>query len=71
MRYALFLLALVSAFAIQAGELKLEFAGRGIAGNQVRIAVNDANAPERFPPDFTAAAFEIGENAVTKSIHLH
>jgi uncharacterized protein (DUF2141 family) len=23
------------------------------------------------PPDFTAAAFEIGENAVTKSIHLH
>jgi uncharacterized protein (DUF2141 family) len=23
------------------------------------------------PPDFAAAAFEIGENAATKSIHLH
>jgi uncharacterized protein (DUF2141 family) len=23
------------------------------------------------PPDFTEAAFDIGENAVTKSIHLH
>ena len=23
------------------------------------------------PPDFTAAVFEIGENTITKSIHLH
>ena len=123
----------------QAGELKLELEGKGMAGNQIRVAVYSANAPEQFPsdekfyrgivneatsdhltvlisdlppgkyavaayvdnnrngrqdknflgvpkeiygfsndvrgmfgpPDFAAAAFEIGENAVTKSIHLH
>jgi uncharacterized protein (DUF2141 family) len=139
MRYPLFIISLFSAFAVQAGELILELEGKGIAGNQVRIAVYSANAPEKFPsdenfyrglineatsdrltlliadlppgryavaayvdnnrngkqdknflgvpieiygfsndargmfgpPDFAAAAFEIGENAVTKSIHLH
>jgi uncharacterized protein (DUF2141 family) len=123
----------------QAGELKLELEGKGMAGNQIRVAVYSAKAPEQFssdekyyrgvvkdatedrltvlipdlpsgkyavaayvdsnkngrqdknflgvpkeiygfsngargmfgPPDFSEAAFEIGENAVTKSIHLH
>ena len=139
MRYALFFSVLLSAFAAQAGELRLELEGKGMAGNQIRVAVYSANAPEQFPsdekfyrgmvgeatddrltvliadlpagkyavavyvdnnkngrqdknflgipkeiygfsndargmfgpPDFAAAAFDIGENAVTKSIHLH
>jgi uncharacterized protein (DUF2141 family) len=139
MRYPLFIAALLSAFAAQAGELKLELEGKGMAGNQIRVAVYSANAPEQFPsddkfyrgivseatgdrlivlipdlppgkyavgvyvdnnrngrqdknffgvpkekygfsndvrgmfgpPDFAAAAFDIGENAATKSIHLH
>jgi uncharacterized protein (DUF2141 family) len=139
MRYALFFSALLSAFAIQAAELKLELEGKGMAGNRIRVAVYSANAPEQFPsgekfyrgvvseatsdkltvlitdlppgkyavaayvdnnkngrqdknfmgmpkeiygfsndvrglfgpPDFAAAAFDIGENAVTKPIHLH
>ena len=139
MRYALFFSVLLSAFAAQAGELRLELEGKGMAGNQIRIAVYSANTPEQFPsdekfyrgmvgeatddrltvliadlpagkyavaayvdnnkngrqdknflgipkeiygfsndargmfgpPDFAAAAFDIGENAVTKSIHLH
>ena len=139
MRDTLFIAALLSTFAVQAGELKLELEGKGMAGNQIRVAVYSANAPEQFPseekyyrgvvyeatndqltvripdlpsgkyavaafvdnnrngkqdknflgvpkeiygfsndahgmfgpPDFAAAAFDIGENAVTKSIHLH
>ncbi|MBI5889642.1 MAG: DUF2141 domain-containing protein [Nitrosomonadales bacterium] len=139
MRYALFVSALLSAFAVQAAELTLELEGKGMAGNQIRVAVYSANAPEQFPsdekfyrgvvneatgdkltvvitdlppgkyavavyvdnnkngrqdknflgvpkenygftndargmfgpPDFTEAAFDIGENAATKSIHLH
>lgn len=139
MRYALFIVALLPTFAVQAGELKLELEGKGMTGNQIRVAVYSANTPEQFPsddkfyrgvvseatgdkltvlitdlpsgkyavaayvdnnkngrqdknflgipkeiygfsndvqgmfglPDFSAAAFEIGENAATKSIHLH
>jgi uncharacterized protein (DUF2141 family) len=139
MKYTLFFAALLSAFAAHAGELKLELEGKGMAGNQIRVAVYSANAPEQFPsddkffrgivkeatedrltvlitdlpagkyavaayvdnnrngrqdknflgvpkeiygfsndvrglfgpPDFAAAAFDIGENAVTQSIHLH
>jgi uncharacterized protein (DUF2141 family) len=139
MKYALLFSVLFSAFAVQAGELKLELEGKGMADNQIRVAVYSASAPEQFPsddkfyrgvvneasgdrltvviadlpagkyavavyvdnnrngrqdknflgipkeiygfsndvrglfgpPDFAAAAFEIGENAVTKSIHLH
>jgi len=139
MRYPLFIVALLYSFAVQAGELKLELEGAGMAGNQIRVAVYSANAPEQFPsdekfyrgvvkdattdrltvlisdlppgkyavaayvdknrsgrqdknflgvpkeiygfsndarglfgpPDFAAAAFDIGENAVTKPIHLH
>jgi uncharacterized protein (DUF2141 family) len=131
--------ALLLATGAQAGELKLELEGKGMAGNQIRVAVYSAKAPEQFPsdekyyrgvvyeatsdrltvliadlpagkyavaayvdnnrngrqdknflgvpkeiygisndargmfgpPDFSEAAFEIGENAVTKSIHLH
>ncbi len=127
------------ATAVQAGELKLELEGKGVAGNQVRLAVYSAQAPEQFPsdekfylgvvreatsdrltvtvrdlppgryavaayvdnnkngrqdknflgvpkelygisndvrgvfgpPDFAEAAFDIGENTVTKTIHLH
>ncbi len=130
---------LLMATAVQAGELKLELQGKGLAGNQIRVAVYSANAPEQFPsdekfyrgmvseaasdqltvtvpdlppgkyavaayldrnktgrqeknflgvpkeiygfsndargmfgpPDFSAAEFEVGENIVTKSIHLH
>jgi uncharacterized protein (DUF2141 family) len=123
----------------QAGELKLELYGQGMAGNRIRVAVYSAGAPEQFPsgnkfylgmvseaagdrfvvsvadllpgsyavaayvdsndngrqdknflgvptelygfsnnvrgkfgaPDFAAAAFEIGERAVSLSIHLY
>lgn len=133
------MVVLSMATAVQAGELKLELQGKGLAGNQVRVAVYSANAPEQFPsdetfyrgmvsdaasdqltvtvpdlppgkyavaayldknrtgrqeknflgvpkeiygfsndargmfgpPDFSAAEFEVGENIVTKSIHLH
>jgi uncharacterized protein (DUF2141 family) len=51
MEYPLFFLALLSAFAVQAGELKLELEGKGMAGNQVRVAVYSANAPEQFPSE--------------------
>ena len=131
--------ALLIIASAQAGELKLELEGKGMAGNQVRVAVYSANAPEQFPseekyyrgivyeatsdrltvriadlppgkyavgtfvdnnrngkqdknllgvpkeiygfsnnargmfgsPDFAEAAFDIGESAVSKSIHLH
>ncbi len=131
--------ALLTSFGVQAGELKLELLGKGMAGNQIRVAVYSANAPEQFPsdekfyrgavneatddsltvtvpdlppgkyavaayvdnnkngkqdknflgvpteiygfsndvrgkfgpPDFSAAVFEVGENIVSKAIHLH
>ena len=139
MRYPILIAALLLAFVAQAGELRLELEGKGMAGQQIRVAVYSANAPEQFPsddkfyrgivyeatsdrlivlipdlpsgkyavaayvdnnkngrqdknflgvpkeiygfsndvrgmfgpPDFSEAAFDIGENAVTKSIHLH
>lgn len=131
--------ALLLATGVQAGELKLELAGKGLAGNQIHVAVYSANVPEQFPsgekpyrativevtndqmtvsipdlspgkyavavyvdnnrngkldknffgvpkemygfsndargmfgpPEFTEAAFDIGENIVSKSIQLH
>lgn len=131
--------ALLAPFGVQAGELKLELLGKGMAGNQIRVAVYSAKAPEQFPsdekfyrgavneatgdsltvtvtdlppgkyavavyvdnnkngkqdknflgvpteiygfsndargkfgpPDFSAAVFEVGENTVSKAIHLH
>ena len=51
MRYALFFAVLLSAFAARAGELRLELEGKGMAGNQIRVAVYSANAPEQFPCD--------------------
>lgn len=131
--------ALLLATGVQAGELKLELEGKGMANNQVRIAVYSAKAPEQFPseekyyrgvvyeamsdrltvripdlpsgkyavgvfvdsnrngiqdknfvgvpkeiygfsnnargrfgsPDFAEAAFDIGDNDVTRSINLH
>jgi len=130
---------LFAATCVQAGELRLELDGKGIAGTQIRVGVYSANAPEQFPsdeqfyrgvvseattdhltvtvpdlppgryavaayvdknrtgkqektflgvpkemygfsndahgvfgpPDFAEAAFDIGEKAVTKTIHLH
>jgi uncharacterized protein (DUF2141 family) len=43
--------ALLVATGAQAGELKLELSGKGLAGNQIRVAVYSANAPEQFPSD--------------------
>ena len=139
MRHPLFLAALLSAYSVQAGELKLELEGKGMAGNQARVAIYSASAQEQFPfdekfyrgvvyeatsdrltviipdlppgkyavaayvdnnrngrldknflgvpkeifgfsnnargmfgpPDFSVAAFEIGEGIVTKSIQLY
>ena len=139
MKRLMIIAALLLATGAQAGELKLELAGEGMANNQVRVAVYSANAPEQFPseekyyrgvvyeatsdrltvripdlppgkyavgvfvdnnrngkqdknilgvpkeiygfsnnargtfgtPEFTEAAFDIGENDVIKSIHLH
>jgi uncharacterized protein (DUF2141 family) len=139
MRFQIFIAVLLSAFAAQAGELKLELEGKGMAGNQIRVAIYSAKAPEQFPsddkfyrgvvseaagdrlsvviadlppgkyavaayvdnnkngkqdknflgvpkeiygfsnnvhgmfgpPDFAAAAFDIGENAVSQSIRIH
>lgn len=139
MKCPLFLAVLLSACSVQAGELKLELEGKGMAGNQIRVAIYSASAPEQFPfdekfyrgivneatsdrltvlipdlppgkyavaayvdnnrngrldknflgvpkeifgfsnnargmfgpPDFSAAAFEIGEGIVTKSIQLY
>ncbi len=133
------IVALFAASCAHAGELRLELDGKGLAGNQVRVAVYSATAPEQFPSDqkyyrglvseatadrltvtvpdlpsgryavaayldrnrsgrqeknflgvpkeiygfsndarsmfgppaFAEAAFDIGVNAVTKSIHLH
>lgn len=139
MRQLMLAVVLLSAAGVRAGELKLELDGKGIAGNQVRIAIYSADASEQFPsdekfyrgvvseatsdrlivvvpdlppgkyavaayvdnnkngrqdknflgvpkeiygisndvrgafgpPDFAEAAFDIGENTVTKTIHLH
>ena len=46
MRYALFFAVLLAAFAVQAGELKLEFHGKGIAGKSIRVALY--NSREQF-----------------------
>ena len=45
----LMLAALLMASAVQAGEIKLELQGKGLAGNQIRVAVYSASAPEQFP----------------------
>lgn len=140
MRKAVLLLpGLLAVTTALAGELKLELHGKGMDGNQVRIAVYSANKPEQFPsddkfykgvvndatgesllvtvpdlppgryavaayvdnnkngkqdknflgvpledygfsndargrfgpPDFAEAAFDIGDNAVFQTIHLH
>lgn len=51
MRREMLAAALLLAAGAQAGELKLEFKGKGMAGNQVRIAIYSAKAPEQFPAD--------------------
>ena len=41
--------ALLVVAGVQAGELKLQLDGKGLAGNQIRVAVYSANMPEQFP----------------------
>lgn len=43
--------ALLLATGVQAGELNLELAGKGLAGNKIHVAVYSANVPEQFPFD--------------------
>lgn len=42
---------LVTAAGAQAGELKLELYGQGLAGKHIRVAVYSAKASEQFPSD--------------------
>jgi uncharacterized protein (DUF2141 family) len=42
---------LLAGTGVQAGELKLELHGKGLAGNQIRVAVYSAKAPEQYPSD--------------------
>jgi uncharacterized protein (DUF2141 family) len=51
MRQLMLAVVLLSAAGVRAGELKLELDGKGIAGNQVRIAIYSADASEQFPSD--------------------
>ena len=46
MGYAIFVLALLPVFSAQAGELKLEFHGKGLSGQAIRVAVY--NSREQF-----------------------
>jgi uncharacterized protein (DUF2141 family) len=43
--------ALLAATGVQAGELRLELRGEGLAGNQIRVALYSADKPELFPSD--------------------
>ncbi|BBJ00699.1 hypothetical protein FGKAn22_23910 [Ferrigenium kumadai] len=47
-RLAILAMLLIATYT-QAGELKLELYGQGLAGSQIRVAVYSANAPEQFP----------------------
>ena len=49
---------LLATAGAEAAELRLELDGKGMAGGKFG------------PPDFAEAVFEVGESAVTKSIHL-
>ena len=42
---------LLAVTGVQAGELTLELRGKGISGNQIRVAVYSANAPEQWASD--------------------
>ena len=69
MRCVLFFSALLSGFAVHAGELKLELEGKGMAGNQIRVAVYSANAPEQFPSDdkFIGASYTRNERPLDRA----
>ncbi|MDD2914192.1 MAG: DUF2141 domain-containing protein [Gallionella sp.] len=47
-RLTVFAVLLLASHA-QAGELKLDLYGKGMAGNRIRVAVYSASAPEQFP----------------------
>lgn len=59
----LMITALLAATGVQAGELKLELHGAGMAGNQIRVAVYSATQPEQFPSDDKFYKGVIGEAA--------
>lgn len=51
MKRCMLIAALLAATGVQAGELRLELDGKGMAGNQVRVAVYSAEAQQQFPSD--------------------
>lgn len=51
MKFIAALTALMLSQGSQASELKLELEGKGMANNQVRVAVYSAKAPEQFPSE--------------------
>jgi uncharacterized protein (DUF2141 family) len=63
--------ALLAATGVQAGELKLELQGKGVAGNQIRVAVYSANQPEQFPSDdkfYRGVVSEASSDRLTLSV---
>lgn len=61
MKILLIAASLLLAVSAQAGELKLEFHGKGLRGNPVRVAIYSANAPEQFPSDEKYYRNAVGE----------
>jgi uncharacterized protein (DUF2141 family) len=59
----LMMTALLVATGVHAGELKLELHGKGMAGNQIRVAIYSAAKPELFPSDDKFYKGLIGEAA--------
>lgn len=53
MKRLILIAALLASAVVQAGELKLEIEGKGVAGNQIRIGIYSAMHPEQFPSDQT------------------
>lgn len=51
MKFLLMAASLLLTVSAHAGELKLEFHGKGLRGNPVQVAIYSANAPEQFPSD--------------------
>ena len=51
MKRIIMMTVLMLAMGTQAGELRLDFKGKGMSGNPVHVAIYSANAPEQFPSD--------------------
>jgi uncharacterized protein (DUF2141 family) len=61
MKILLMAASLLLGVSAQATELKLEFHGKGLRGNPVRVAIYSANAPEQFPSDEKYYRNAVGE----------